>query len=90
MLLPGTPSDEVADVLAAGRGDITTMFISMATRAGSIFKYVRSSSISKPAGTEVGCPLTTISSCLVCGIFLISLAVWERRPEPVTVQSLQS
>ena len=32
MLLPGTPSDEVADVLAAGRGDITTMFISMATR----------------------------------------------------------
>jgi len=32
MQLPGTPSDEVADVLAAGRGDITTMFISMATR----------------------------------------------------------
>lgn len=32
MLLPGTPSDEVADVLAAGRGDITTVFVSMATR----------------------------------------------------------
>jgi len=32
MLLPGTPSDEVADVLAAGRGDITTLFVSMATR----------------------------------------------------------
>ncbi|WP_102142099.1 hypothetical protein [Mycobacterium hubeiense] len=32
MQLPGTPSDEVADVLAAGRGDITTMFVSMARR----------------------------------------------------------
>jgi len=32
MLLPGTPSDEVADVLAAGRGDIATVFVSMATR----------------------------------------------------------
>ena len=32
MLLPGTPSDEVGDVLATGRGDITTLFISMATR----------------------------------------------------------
>jgi hypothetical protein len=32
MLLPGTPSDEVADVMATGNGDITTMFVSMATR----------------------------------------------------------
>ena len=31
MQLPGTPSDEVAGVLAAGRGDITTLFVSMAT-----------------------------------------------------------
>ena len=32
MLLPGRPSDEVADILATGNGDITTMFVSMATR----------------------------------------------------------
>ena len=32
MLLPGKPSDEVDDVLATGRGDITTTFVSMATR----------------------------------------------------------
>ncbi len=32
MQLPGTPSDEVPDVLAAGRGDISTMFVSMAAR----------------------------------------------------------
>jgi hypothetical protein len=32
MQLPGTPSDEVADILAAGRGEITTLFVSMATR----------------------------------------------------------
>ena len=32
MLLPGTPSDEVADVLATGSGDIATIFVSMATR----------------------------------------------------------
>ncbi len=32
MQLPGTPSDEVAGILAAGRGDITTLFVSMATR----------------------------------------------------------
>jgi hypothetical protein len=32
MQLPGTPSDEVAGVLATGRGDITTLFVSMATR----------------------------------------------------------
>jgi hypothetical protein len=30
--LPGTPSDEVAGILAAGRGEITTLFVSMATR----------------------------------------------------------
>lgn len=30
--LPGTPSDQVAEVLAAGRGEITTLFVSMATR----------------------------------------------------------
>ncbi len=43
MLLPGTPSDEVADVLAAGRGDITTMFVSMATRhpEGTDADYLR-------------------------------------------------
>lgn len=32
MQLPGTPSDQVADVLAEGRGDITTLFVSMATK----------------------------------------------------------
>lgn len=32
MRLPGTPSDQVADVLAVGRGEITTLFVSMATR----------------------------------------------------------
>lgn len=32
MELPGTPSDEVDDVLAQGRGDITTLFVSMARR----------------------------------------------------------
>jgi hypothetical protein len=32
MQLPGTPSDEVGEILAAGRGEITTLFVSMATR----------------------------------------------------------
>lgn len=32
MQLPGTPSDELDEVLATGRGDITTLFVSMATR----------------------------------------------------------
>jgi hypothetical protein len=32
MQLPGTPSDEVPEILAAGRGEITTLFVSMATR----------------------------------------------------------
>jgi hypothetical protein len=32
MLLPGTPSDQVDGVLAAGRGDITTLFVSKARR----------------------------------------------------------
>ncbi|MBW0016200.1 MAG: hypothetical protein JO236_01425 [Mycobacterium sp.] len=43
MLLPGTPSDEVGDVLAAGRGDITTLFVSMATRhpEGTDAEYLR-------------------------------------------------
>ena len=43
MLLPGTPSDEVADVLAAGRGDIATVFVSMATRhpEGADAEYLR-------------------------------------------------
>ena len=43
MQLPGTPSDEVADVLAAGRGDITTIFVSMATRHpdGADAEYLR-------------------------------------------------
>jgi hypothetical protein len=41
--LPGTPSDEVDDVLAAGRGDITTVFVSMATRhpEGADAEYLR-------------------------------------------------
>jgi hypothetical protein len=29
---PGTSSDDVAEILATGRGDITTLFVSMATR----------------------------------------------------------
>ena len=43
MQLPGTPSDEVADVLATGRGDITTVFVSMATRhpEGTDADYLR-------------------------------------------------
>jgi hypothetical protein len=32
MTLPGTPSDDVDDVLAAGRGDVGTLFVSMARR----------------------------------------------------------
>lgn len=32
MQLPGTPSDEVAAVLAEGRGGVNTLFVSMATR----------------------------------------------------------
>jgi hypothetical protein len=32
MTLPGTPSDEVAEVVATGRGDISTLFVSMSTR----------------------------------------------------------
>ncbi|MGH3640931.1 MAG: hypothetical protein ACRDUX_18080 [Mycobacterium sp.] len=32
MLLPGMPSDEVSDVVGNGNGDITTVFVSMATR----------------------------------------------------------
>jgi hypothetical protein len=30
--LPGTPTDEVVEVLAAGSGEISTLFVSMATR----------------------------------------------------------
>jgi len=32
MQLPGTPSDEIDGVLATGRGDVTTLFVSMAIR----------------------------------------------------------
>jgi hypothetical protein len=32
MQLPGIPSDEIDGVVATGRGDITTLFVSMATR----------------------------------------------------------
>lgn len=41
--LPGTPSDQVAEVLAAGRGEITTLFVSMATRhpEGRDAEYLR-------------------------------------------------
>jgi hypothetical protein len=43
MQLPGSPSDEVADVLATGRGDITTLFVSLATRHpdGTDAEYLR-------------------------------------------------
>ena len=43
MQLPGTPSDDVADVLATGRGDISTIFVSMATRhpEGTDAEYLR-------------------------------------------------
>jgi hypothetical protein len=43
MHLPGTPSDEVAEILAAGRGEITTLFVSMATRHphGKDAEYLR-------------------------------------------------
>jgi hypothetical protein len=43
MELPGTPSDEVAEILAAGRGEITTLFVSMATRHpdGTDAEYLR-------------------------------------------------
>jgi hypothetical protein len=43
MQLPGTPSDETDDVLATGRGDITTLFVSMATRHpdGADAEYLR-------------------------------------------------
>ena len=43
MQLPGTPSDEIDDVLATGRGDITTLFVSMATRHpdGTDAEYLR-------------------------------------------------
>jgi hypothetical protein len=32
MTLRGTPTDEVAEVIATGRGDISTLFVSMSTR----------------------------------------------------------
>jgi hypothetical protein len=43
MTLPGNPSDEVADVLATGRGGITTLFVSMARRhpEGRDAEYLR-------------------------------------------------
>ena len=43
MQLPGKPSDELADVLATGRGDVTTLFVSMATRHpdGADAEYLR-------------------------------------------------
>ena len=43
MQLPGTPSDEVAAVLAEGRGDVGTLFVSMATRhpEGADADYLR-------------------------------------------------
>lgn len=43
MQLPGTPSDEVAEILAAGHGEITTLFVSMATRHpdGTDAEYLR-------------------------------------------------
>jgi hypothetical protein len=43
MALPGTPSDQVPDVLATGSGDIGTIFVSMATRHpdGTDAEYLR-------------------------------------------------
>jgi hypothetical protein len=43
MQLPGTPSDEMDDVLATGGGDVTTLFVSMATRHpdGADAEYLR-------------------------------------------------
>ena len=43
MQLPGTPSDEVPEVLGTGDGDITTLFVSMATRHpdGADAEYLR-------------------------------------------------
>ena len=43
MELPGTPSDDVAGVLATGRGDIGTLFVSMARRhpEGRDAEYLR-------------------------------------------------
>jgi hypothetical protein len=43
MQLPGTPSDKVPEVLATGTGDVTTLFVSMATRhpQGADADYLR-------------------------------------------------
>lgn len=43
MRLPGTPSDDVADILATGNGEISTLFVSMATRHpdGKDAEYLR-------------------------------------------------
>lgn len=43
MHLPGTPSDEVTEILATGNGEITTLFVSMATRHpdGNDAEYLR-------------------------------------------------
>lgn len=43
MTLPGTPTDEVDEVLATGRGEISTLFVSMATRhpGGADADYLR-------------------------------------------------
>lgn len=43
MNLPGAPSDDVADILATGNGEISTLFVSMATRHpdGKDAEYLR-------------------------------------------------
>src|SRR5689334_25436464 len=43
MHLPGTPSDEVTEIVATGSGEITTLFVSMATRhpEGTDTEYLR-------------------------------------------------
>jgi hypothetical protein len=43
MTLPGTPTDEVAEVIATGRGNISTLFVSMSTRHpdGADAEYLR-------------------------------------------------
>jgi hypothetical protein len=43
MELPGTPSDQITEVLATGRGDVTTLLVSMARRHpdGADAEYLR-------------------------------------------------
>ena len=59
MLLGGTPSDEVGEILDAGRGDISILFVSMATRHpdGLDTEYLRwhTSTIARNSTASVRC-----------------------------------